>query len=181
MRGPRYLLGIGLVAAATACAQRSDSDIVAVAEPTTTTTSEPTTTTSESPETTDTDIGVFLEGLRLGDCIDAPGYGSGDVGEITRVDCGSPHDAEVFGVPTLPGAPGAPYPGDDEVDTLSYDLCEGEFATFVGIDYLDSMWEFNYRYPTEETWRKYDDRGVVCFLNDPNLDKLEGSKRDSRT
>ena len=140
-----------------------------------------TTTTSEAASSTETGIGMFPEDLRLGDCFDDSGHGTPEVGEITRVDCGSPHDAEVFGVPTLPGEPGAPYPGDDEIDGLSNELCLGEFATFVGIDFLDSMWEFSYFLPTEETWHKYDDRLVVCTLNDPSFNKIEGSKRDSRT
>lgn len=153
---------------------------MAVDEPTTTT-SEPTTTTSESPATTEAGIGVFFEDLRVGDCFNDSGRGTPEPGVITQVDCGSPHDAEVFGVPTLPGAPGAPYPGDDEVERLSYDLCLGDFATFVGIDFLDSRWELTYIFPAEETWRKYDDRLVVCSLVDPSFIKIEGSQRGSRT
>jgi hypothetical protein len=188
MRGLRYfLLGIGLGAAATACAQRSDGDFVVVDEPTTTTTepttttTEPTTATSESPGTTEAGTSVFPEDLSVGDCFNDSGLSTPELGEITRVDCTSPHDAEVFGVPTLPGAPGAPYPGDDEADRLSYELCLGEFATYVGIDFLDSMWELTYILPAEETWRKYDDRLVVCSLTDPNFNKIEGSQRGSRT
>jgi Septum formation len=181
MRGLKYfLLGIGLVAAATACARRNDGDIVVVDEPTTGT-SESTTTTSESPGTTEAGVGVFLEDLRVGDCYNNSGHGTPELGEITRVDCSSPHDAQVFGVPTLPGAPGAPYPGDDEIDRLSNDLCLGEFATFVGIDFLDSRWEFSFSFPIEETWRKYDDRLVVCSLYDPSFNKIEGSKRGTMT
>jgi len=181
MRGLRYfLLGIGLVAVATSCARRSDGDIVVVAD-STTTTSEPTTTTSESPGTTEAGIGVFPEDLGVGDCFNDSGLGTPELGEIIQVDCTSPHDAEVFGVTTLPSAPGALYPGVDEVDRLSFELCMGEFATYVGIDFLDSMWELTYIFPAEESWRKYDDRLVVCSLNDPNFNKIEGSQRGTRT
>ena len=141
-----------------------------------------TTTTSEAPGTTETGASeVFLEDLHPGDCFDDSGHGTPEVGEITRVDCGSPHDAEVFGTPSLPGEPGAPYPGDDEIDRLSDELCMGEFASYVGIDFQDSKWEFVYIPPDEETWNKYDDRLVVCSLNDPSFNKIEGSKRGSGT
>jgi hypothetical protein len=150
----------------------------------TTTTSEPpsTTTTSDAPVTTETGASeVFPEDLRPGDCFNDSGHGTPDVGEITRVDCGSPHDAEVFGVPTLPGETGAPYPGDGEIDSLSDALCMGEFASYVGIDFQDSKWEFAYMPPDEVSWNKYDDRLVVCSLNDPSFNKIEGSKRGTRT
>jgi hypothetical protein len=142
-----------------------------------------TTTTSEAPSTTETGASeVFPEDLRLGDCFNDSAHGTDEVGEITVVDCDSPHDAEVFGVATLPGEPGfAPYPGDDEIDSLSEALCMGEFATYVGVDFQDSAWEFGYFAPSEESWRKFDDRLVVCTLNDPSFDKIEGSKRGTRT
>jgi Septum formation len=151
--------------------------------PSTTTTSESpgTTTTSESPSTIETAGGLLLEDLRVGDCFDDSGYGTPEVGEITRVDCDVPHDSEVFGLPTLPGGPGAPYPGEDEIDRLSSDLCLREFASYVGIDFEDSMWEFDYFGPPEETWRIYEDRLVICALTDHSFNKIEGSKRNSRT
>ena len=141
-----------------------------------------TATTSKSPSTTETAVGLIPNELRPGDCFNDSAHGTNEVGEITVVDCGSAHDAEVFAVATLPGEPGfAPYPGDDEVDRLSNELCLDEFAPSVGIDFLDSAWEFGYFLPTEESWRKYDDRLVVCSLNDPSFNKIEGSKRGSRT
>jgi hypothetical protein len=139
------------------------------AERDTTTTESPRTTTSESPSTTESAVGLIPVELRLGDCFNDSAHVTAEVDEMTVVDCGSPHDAEVFGVPNLPGKPAAPYPGDDEVDRLSYELCLGEFASYVGIDFLDSAWEFGYLRPTEESWRKYDDRLVVCTLNDPQV------------
>ena len=140
-----------------------------------------TTATIESRSTDETARGLFVEDLRVGDCFNDSGLDTPEVGEITRVDCGSPHDAEVLGRPTLSGAPGAPYPGDDEIDRASDEVCLREFATYVGIDFQESMWEFGSYLPTEETWSKYDDRLVVCYLNDPSFVKLEGSKRGSNT
>jgi hypothetical protein len=171
-----------VVAGVIALTQGDDDGSTVTAERDTTTTDSPsTTTTSESPGTTEAAAGLIPEELRVGDCFNDSAHGTNELGEITVVDCGSAHDAEVFGVPTLPGEPSAPYPGDDEVDRLSNELCLGEFASYVGIDYLDSAWEFGYFLPTEESWRKYDDRLVVCTLNDPQFNKMEGSKQNSRT
>ena len=153
-----------------------------------TTTNEPpsTTTTSESPSTTETAVGQLPNELRPGDCFNDSAHGTNAVGEITVVDCDSAHDAEVFALATLPGEPGfAPYPGDNEVDRLSNELCLGEFASYVGIDFTDSAWEFGYFLPTEESWRKYDDRLVVCTLNDPQFNKSKArsaaAERERRT
>src|SRR5262245_12461932 len=102
-----------------------------------TTTSEPpsTTTTSEAPTTTEAATAVvFTDGLQVGDCFNDSAYGTPDVGEITRTDCGPPHDAEVFALVALPGAPDAPYPGDDEITRQGDELCRAQFAPYVGID-----------------------------------------------
>jgi len=162
---------------------RDGSAVVGAERDTTTSESPSTTTTSESPSVTETGTGVFLEELRLGDCFNDSSYGTSAEfsGKITRVDCGSPHDAEVFALVTLPGEPGAAYPGDDEIATLSDELCENEFAKYVGINFVDSVWEYEYYTPSEESWREVGDRLVICNLADPNFDKLEGSKRNSRT
>jgi Septum formation len=149
-----------------------------------TTTSEPpsTTTTSESPTTTEAATAVvFPEDLKVGDCFNDSAYGTPEVGEITRTDCGPPHHAEVFALVTLPGAPDAPYPGDGEITRQGDELCRAQFAPYVGIDYLDSHWDFGFYAPIEDTWRKFDDRLVICYLGDPAFNKIEGSKRASAT
>jgi Septum formation len=183
-----------VAAGVTALARRDDdgSTVVDAERDTTTSEASSTTTTSEAPSTTttskassptETGTVVFLDELRLGDCFNDSAFGTPEelAGEIRRVECASPHDAEVFALVTLPGEPSGSYPGDDEIFRLGDQLCRDQFASYVGIDYLDSMWEFGYYSPTEESWRKYDDRLVICHLGDPGFNKIEGSKRDSRT
>jgi Septum formation len=162
--------------------QGHDDESTITAKRDTTTTESPSTTATLS--TTESGAVVFVDDLRLGDCFNESNFGDPglyEVGEITVVDCGSPHDGEVFAVATLPGEPGAPYPADDELEKLTIERCLGEFAQYVGIEYADSIWEVNWYVPSEVTWRKYDDRGVVCHLGDPDFNKTEGSKRNSRT
>jgi hypothetical protein len=149
-----------------------------------TTTSEPpsTPTSSDSPTTNEAATALFFpEDLNVGDCFDDSAHGTLEVGEITPIDCVSPHDGEVFALVTLPGAPDTPYPGDDEITRQGDELCVAQFAPYVGIDYLDSQWEYGWFAPIEDSWRKYDDRLVICYLADRDYNKVEGSKRNSGT
>ena len=103
------------------------------------------------------------------------------VGVITLVDCASPHDAEVFKVSSVGASPEEPWPGDEGMATLVDSVCLGGFSDYVGVDYLDSAWTYGFYMPSEETWTKFDDRTVVCYLTDPQLGKLEGTKLNSMT
>ena len=178
-----------LVVAGVLVATRGDEDgsTVADSERDTTTTERPsTTTTSEAPSTTATSTsgsggGLFPDELRVGDCFDDSGIRTPEVGEISRVECGAPHDAEAYALVTLPGESDAPYPGDDAVADMSDQLCLDQFAPYVGVEYLDSKWEVGYYTPVEESWRKFDDRGVICYLVEPEFAKIEGSQRGTRT
>lgn len=181
-----------LVAAGVFVATRGDDDgsTVTDSERDTTTERPSTTTTSEAPSTTATSeptgapgsgVSVFPDELRVGDCFDDSGHGTPEVGEISRVECGAPHDAEVYALATLPGGQDAPYPGDDEVADMSDQLCLDQFAAYVGVEYLDSRWAFGYYTPVEESWRKFGDRGVICYLVEPEFGKIEGSQRGTRT
>jgi hypothetical protein len=147
----------------------------------TTTDAERDTTTSETPSRSETGTEVFYWDLSVGDCFNNSGHGTPNIGAITRVDCGSMHDAEMFALVTLPGTPDTPYPGDSEIYRQGGELCQAEFAPYVGSDYLESQWAFGFIGPTEDSWRRSDDRLVVCYLDDPNFNKIEGSKRNSRT
>lgn len=170
--------------------QRGDDGSTTTDAASDTTTSQPpsTSTTTESPTTTQSltttetaTAVVFPDDLKVGDCFNDSAYGTPEESELTRTDCGPPHDAEVFALVTLPGAPDAPYPGDDEINRQGDELCRAQFAPYVGIDYLDSQWDYGFFWPVEDTWRKFDDRLVICYLGDPEFNKIEGSKRNSQT
>ena len=188
---PWVLAGLAvaaLIAAGVIVAARGDEDesTLTDSERETTTERPSTTTTSEGPSTTTTSTGgsgvsVFPDELRVGDCFDDSGIRTPEVGEIRRVECGAPHDAEAYALVILPGEVDAPYPGDDEVADMSDQLCLDQFAPYVGVEYLDSRWEVGYYTPVEESWRKFDDRGVVCYLVEPEFAKIEGSQRGTRT
>jgi hypothetical protein len=153
----------------------SSSTTTEATEPTTETTRPATTTTSEP------DSVVFVDDLRVGQCFDDPLI-VGDfesVSEITLVGCESPHDGEVFAVSALADAPGAPWQGEDDTTTRSDGLCAAQYQSYVGVDPSRSRWTYGLYSPTEESWQN-DDRLVVCLLQDPDDNQLQGSKRDTR-
>jgi hypothetical protein len=115
-----------------------------------------------------------------GTCVDDSNFGVSDViGTLTVADCAVAHDVEVFLLFDVPGEPGSPYPGDSPLLDQADQRCRDEFARYVGVDYFDSVLEYGFLYPSEETWRKYGDRTVICYLYDVNLAELTGSMAGS--
>lgn len=145
-----------------------------------TTTTAPTTATTEPPSTTEPPgepIDPAL--LGVGDCFEERvlnGQAQTDFAESqsVKVDCDDPHRDEVYLVTAMPDEPGTPFPGTDEVGAFADDACLGAFEDFVGLDYVDSVWEIGYIVPTEASW-PLPDRRVVCFVFDRNGDKAKGS------
>lgn len=147
---------------------------------TTTTTSESTTTTTTTTTTSGAAADVYLEDLRAGDCFNDTGFHGTTSGTITRVGCDAPHDGEVFAAMNLPLSPDAAYPGDDDLDNRAEAICRPRYRSYVGLDVEQSEWDFTSYLPSEDTWGG-NDRLVTCVLIDRDLDKLQGSKRGSKT
>lgn len=113
--------------------------------------------------------------LSVGDCIDFP-VGSFVVA-VPRVPCSEPHDAEFIGPATL-GAAADPYPGDNEVISLTAERCLEKFEPWVGIDYEESALDIALIYPTGDHWRA-GGRTAQCFIVAFDGSKLTGTTRDS--
>jgi hypothetical protein len=116
--------------------------------------------------------------LNVGDCFnEALVEEGGEARHVTGlVDCNVAHDAEVFNVVALEGAPGGTFAGDREVGRLANVTCLGAFQPYVGRDYATSRLRIAILRPTESTWSK-GDRMVVCSLYDQDLRPLVGSMR----
>ncbi|MCS5734031.1 septum formation family protein [Herbiconiux daphne] len=111
------------------------------------------------PEQNDTD--VFT--ISVGQCFDdAPGT---EVTEVPVVDCGDPHDFEVYADFDLSGDD---FPGESDVADSAESGCLDEFEPFVGIAYDDSQYAYSYFAPTERSWSEGDDRLVSCIIGDPD-------------
>jgi hypothetical protein len=142
------------------------------------------TTTSPTPPTTTTPTGTTLppgaremfsldEIDRVGMCVyRAPALpGQDDLDRrFFEVDCGQPHQAEMYHRFTIEAAPGAPYPGDRAVQAQATPVCELTFAAYVGVPYESSRLDYVYFYPSEATWNT-GDRAVVCFLVGTQVDE----------
>lgn len=112
---------------------------------------------------------VFM--LVVGDCFNESDTDSGSVSDVSQLDCGQPHDYEIYDSFDLAGDV---YPGDDEVRELAAEGCTSAFDLFVGIDYAHSAYELNHLTPTEDSWNSGDDREVLCLIYDPDA-KVTGS------
>ena len=105
---------------------------------------------------------VYWDQLKTGDCV--KGMTEKGTYTATRVDCRSPHQAEVIGMFNLGG--GSRYPGDAAVEAASDARCEKYFARYVGIDWDSSAYDYDYVTPEPSDWQQAD-REVICFADDP--------------
>jgi hypothetical protein len=71
--------------------------------------------------------------------------------------CTGPSDWTLVFTKTLPGATGAPFPGASALKALGQSEC---VAVYSKDDHIATA-----VYPTEETWTKYGDRALDCWLN----------------
>jgi hypothetical protein len=116
------------------------------------------------------------EDLAVGDCYDAI-QDADDEALLAAIvlPCSVPHRHEVFGLTDVAGAPTAPFPGPDDLETEAEDLCDAAFEAYVGIDFNRSEYGYLYYTPTESTWAG-GDRTVMCVI-DAESEPLTGSVR----
>jgi hypothetical protein len=119
--------------------------------------------------------------LHVGDCINNPKDVSKRIvaiADVPVVPCGAPHDKEVFAVLAHPAAPGAAFPGDDQILQFAESHCLDQFEAYVGKAYGDSGFEIAVVRPLNESWEKKDDRQVACVLSAAGK-RLTGSQKGS--
>ena len=59
------------------------------------------------------------------------------------------------------------------------EACLPLFEAYVDRDYATSALDYAYLYPTQSSWEQADDREILCFLYDFDLDPLVGSMEGS--
>ncbi len=109
----------------------------------------------------DDDADVFA--LRVGDCMASTDEAT-EVQTVPTRPCTEVHDSEIFASTTLPDGD---FPGDDAVTATADDFCYGQFQTFVGMAYEQSVLGLSYFMPSKESWDGMGDREVLCILVDP--------------
>ncbi|WP_262391858.1 septum formation family protein [Nocardiopsis sp. CNR-923] len=109
--------------------------------------------------------------LDLGDCL--TDYGADEaVSEVPVIDCGEPHDHEVYYVGDLEGEE---FPGRDEVADMASDRCREAFDAFVGVAHTESELDFTLLFPTESGWNEADDREILCLIRERSGERVTGS------
>lgn len=110
--------------------------------------------------------------LDVGTCFDDPdAFDLVDSSDVPIVECDVPHDNEVYANRDLQGDE---FPGRDGIANRADEVCLAEFAPYIGTPYLDSIYEFSWFVPSEESWDQ-GDREVICFAYDLNFAKITGS------
>lgn len=99
--------------------------------------------------------------IAVGDCLNDSSAGE-TVTSVPTVDCALPHDSEVYASIIIPDGD---YPGTDVVTGQADADCQAQFDAFVGMAYADSILDYQYYYPTSETWAN-GDREIVCLIVD---------------
>ena len=112
---------------------------------------------------------VARTSLAIGDCFDMDSeFGIPD--DITPMPCVERHDFELFGLHELDAGP---FPGKERVDKSGVDYCITRFASYVGIEYEESVYEVEYLFPTELGWAG-GDRVIECLISGDNPDAAGG-------
>lgn len=89
-----------------------------------------------------------------------------ELATLEAVPCTGPHRQEAFAIADYQppaGVEGDAFPGDATLAAWADAACAQEFATYVGISYLDSSLFFTYLLPSARGWEESKDRSVICF------------------
>lgn len=101
--------------------------------------------------------------LEVGDCVnDLAALDYTVIVGLDVVSCETPHDSEIYAIPTLTGP--STYPGADAVQTLADDACHAAFTPYVGIAVESSDLDYDYYTPTESGWNHDDDHTTTCVV-----------------
>ena len=149
--------------------------------------------TSESGNTdvADVIVGDCVDDAHLGNDVVVPQAGADAASSgadappalvVTRldvVDCGKPHDSEVYGFAHYTSAI---IPSDDELDSIADEHCGHLFQSYVGVAVGDSRLDYTFYTPTVESWAD-GDSSALCELylsSDVEGAQLTGSEKLSR-
>lgn len=113
--------------------------------------------------------------LRVGDCFDLKDPSADEIFDVSAHPCTEAHEYEVFFVGNM--ADGT-YPTEDTVTTFIVDNCGPAFDAYVGKTYQDSVLDFSWLSPSDESWGD-GDRTVQCAIYDPAQTRLTSSIKAS--
>ncbi len=123
------------------------------------------------------EISIF--NVQVGDCLKDGDLANletqGSVSESVGVPCTEPHKYEVFGEKIV-----------SDLDSFSRvaviseaeEFCLSSFQSYIGVAYKDSLLEFTYLFPTEDSWAN-GDKEITCLVESGSNEMLNVSVRNS--
>lgn len=108
-----------------------------------------------------------------GACVDLDEGGGRS--QVVIVECGNPHDAELYEVTTVDGDDTPEFPGGEALLEQARADCDRTFTEYVGRPYAESSLDVVFLVPTPQTW-SVGDRSILCLVEDPS-GRLVGSVR----
>jgi hypothetical protein len=115
---------------------------------------------------------VALDEISPGQCVQDPG--DERLGEVEKVDCGQPHDMEVFAVVNIATGENEPWPGGGEIEDRSLDACLARVETYIGQDFWESPYDVTGISPVREGWND-GLHSTICLLINVDGSPLTGS------
>lgn len=75
------------------------------------------------------------------------------------------------------------YPGDSETQDQANTACDAPFTEYVGLTWDESIYDYSFYYPTEETWNDpvLNDREILCLIKADDDSDITGSVKGSNT
>jgi hypothetical protein len=118
-----------------------------------------------------TDDDVFS--LVVGDCFDDESDAD-TTSTVDIVDCSVPHSYEAIASIQMTEAE---YPGEEAAQSEADSACNDPFTQYVGLGYDESIYDYSFYYPTQETWDDpvLQDREILCLAFADDDSKITGS------
>ena len=99
----------------------------------------------------------------------------------TAIGCTRPHNAQVYGIVTHDAPPGAPYPGEEAVNSWGQSQCYERFEPFVGLAYEQSQLDIGMITPSRTDWEGEESRRrISCFVHSYQGLLIIGTMKDIR-
>jgi len=124
----------------------------------------------QKSDTTPSSGNVDAGNIKVGACFTDNSVIS--VTTIKTVDCSQTHDSEVFFNQVVTSDS---YPTSDQWDAFAQQYCLPAFASYVGIDYDNSVLNIGYYIPDSNSWSD-GDKTLTCYATEPNGDLTSSIK-----
>lgn len=96
------------------------------------------------------------------------------ISTVDIVECEVPHRWEAFESIQMTQSE---YPGDDATQQEADASCNDPFTQYVGLTYDESIYDYSFYYPTQETWDDptLQDREILCLAKADDDSAITGS------